>query len=101
MNEIAVRRVHFHDIEPGGESPFGGLLEGIDDLTDVLAAKRTGYWISRAERLLCRPDRVPSTFPWWNHQAALPGRRGAAFATGMGELNRSGTALPVDEPNDV
>ncbi|MFN7981410.1 MAG: hypothetical protein U0Q11_06095 [Vicinamibacterales bacterium] len=90
MNQIAMRRVHFDDIEVALACAEGRLAECVHDTADLVDRQRMRHRIVVGKRRRGRADRFPSAVFRRHRTRAVPRALGAAFSPGMRELDAKG-----------
>ena len=102
VQQVAVRSMHFGDLEAGGPRPLGAFNEGTHHLGDAGLVQLGGHRMLGIEGQRRRADRHPAALVQ-RHAAALaaPGLPGAGLAPGMGQLDAGQRALGRNERGDT
>ena len=87
MDQIAVCRVQFDDVESGFERALRRVRERRDDTGDVSQGQRPRRRVGAGERFVRRPDRLPAAVLGCDFGAAVPRPRRARLSTRVRELN--------------
>ena len=93
MEQVAVRRVNFNDVEAGFERAAGGRGEGVDDGVDAGLIERLRQGVAVREGQWAGRDGLPCALGGGERASSSGGNSCAGFASGVGQLNGGAGAL--------
>ena len=105
MDQVAVRRMDLHHLEPGADGPGGGFAPGLDHGVDVGLRHLPRHRMALLVRDGAGADQLPLAATGHRgcdleRPAPFPGPRIARLAAGMAELDAGHGAELLDEAGD-